>query len=224
MGTDIHAVVERRINGVWEPVEVPEKLRVTYYEPETTTARYRAIDDCHYDLFAVLADVRNGYGFAGVATGQAVTPIAAPRGLPDDLSVLAQGWVDNDDEDGMDFGDHSFSWVSLAELLVYPWHEGRKKTGVIPLEEFARRERDGVTERPEGYSGSIFGPDIHTLSTEDARAFIASNASKPGRFYVQIEWGQPILAADDVLLTEWIPWMQTLGAPDDVRLVFGFDS
>ena len=37
-------------------------------------------------LFAILAGVRNGYGFAGCDTGDGFRPIAPPRGLPGDVS------------------------------------------------------------------------------------------------------------------------------------------
>lgn len=42
-------------------------------------------DERHYQLFSVLADVRNGYGFAGVPTGEWVKPISSPRGIPQDF-------------------------------------------------------------------------------------------------------------------------------------------
>jgi hypothetical protein len=40
----------------------------------------------NYDVFAILANVRNGRGFAGVVTGGGFNPIAMPRGLPPDVS------------------------------------------------------------------------------------------------------------------------------------------
>ena len=54
MGTDIHGVFQRfdAAAGIWE--DVPSK-----YE-----------QDRHYQLFAVLAGVRNGYGFAGAQTAE----------------------------------------------------------------------------------------------------------------------------------------------------------
>jgi hypothetical protein len=40
----------------------------------------------NYDWFAILADVRNGRGFAGVSTGEGFNVTAMPKGLPDDIS------------------------------------------------------------------------------------------------------------------------------------------
>jgi hypothetical protein len=49
MGTDIHCAVEKKQpDGTWKVVDAP-------------------FDDYrNYDSFAILADVRNGHGFAGV--------------------------------------------------------------------------------------------------------------------------------------------------------------
>lgn len=40
----------------------------------------------NYDVFSILANVRNGYGFAGVLTSSGFNPITSGRGIPDDLS------------------------------------------------------------------------------------------------------------------------------------------
>jgi len=53
-----------------------------------------------YGVFGFLANVRNY---------SAIPPLSEPRGLPDDAHY--------GDED--DLGDHSFSWLSLDELLAF---------------------------------------------------------------------------------------------------------
>jgi hypothetical protein len=67
MGCDIHSVFQARIDGEWVDV-------ATFWD-----------DERHYQLFAALADVRNGYGFAGVPYAEWIRPISAPRGLPKDF-------------------------------------------------------------------------------------------------------------------------------------------
>lgn len=57
-------------------------------------------DSRNYAVFSVLADVRNGYD---------ITPISPPRGVPADF-----------DGDEGELGDHSFSWVTLTEVLEWP--------------------------------------------------------------------------------------------------------
>jgi hypothetical protein len=55
-----------------------------------------------YGMFGFLADVRNY---------SAVPPISKPRGLPDDFTR----------EEDDDLGDHSFSWLSVEELLAFDY-------------------------------------------------------------------------------------------------------
>lgn len=71
MGTDIHGVFQAFDAETKKWQDIPSE-----YEQSR-----------HYQLFAVLADVRNGYGFAGVQTGEPVKPIAKPRGLPPDFEM-----------------------------------------------------------------------------------------------------------------------------------------
>lgn len=85
MGCDIHMQAERKVDGKWQIV--PGNF----------------FDWRGYNVFAFLAGVRNY---------SAITPIAAPRGLPDD-AVMAN--------DGDDLGDHSFSWLSMDELLAFDY-------------------------------------------------------------------------------------------------------
>lgn len=71
MGTDIHGVFQRHNGAAWEDI----------------ASKYQ--QNRHYQLFAALAGVRNGVGFAGVPTGEAIKPIAEPRGLPADFGSKA---------------------------------------------------------------------------------------------------------------------------------------
>lgn len=107
MGTDIHGVFQRRTpEGGWQDVE-------TRYDFN----RY------YYWLFAILADVRNGIGFAGVKTGEPVVPISEPRRIPDDF-VCSEGHQRHQMEhEGDDacwcLGEHSFSWLDSKEILAW---------------------------------------------------------------------------------------------------------
>ena len=52
------------------------------------TGKHRDLDlSRDYNSFAVLGDVRNGLGFAGVKTGEGFNYITARRGLPDWLEI-----------------------------------------------------------------------------------------------------------------------------------------
>lgn len=71
MGTDIHSIAQVKRGGQW-----------------VTVAIAIAGDQRYYNTFAMLANVRNGRGFAGCWTSTGFPVIHEERGLPSDL-VLA---------------------------------------------------------------------------------------------------------------------------------------
>lgn len=125
----------------------------------------------HYHLFSWLADVRNGYGFAGVPTGNAIKPLAMPRGLPDDCIFWAEPttryeygspeWKQYYNNGGEDYGDHSFTWLTADEILAgIPEITGRQKCGVVSLQSYLAWDK--VSE-PNDYSGGIWSRSSVTL-------------------------------------------------------------
>ena len=60
-------------------------------------------DSRNYLVFAMLAGVRNSYD---------IKPISSPRGVPQDFIG-----------DAFNLGDHSFSWVTLTEVIEWPYWE-----------------------------------------------------------------------------------------------------
>lgn len=125
MGTDIHLLAERQTDNGWEVVPGPVvpcdmcdfyKGRECYYCKNERRRRVQWYDDRHYVIFAALADVRNGYGFAGIPTHESLQPISPPRGRPADLSAEADEWLE-------DHGDHSDTWLSMEEINAYDWDQ-----------------------------------------------------------------------------------------------------
>src|SRR4030095_14523751 len=119
MECDIHLCVEVKKNGEWRrslpPKPLDESLAKQAKSGDAYYVRCAAVtwyDDRNYNTFAMLANVRNGYGFAGCDTGDGFQPISKPRGLPKDLSaeVLAIS-KDAGDEHDIWLGDHSHSWL-----------------------------------------------------------------------------------------------------------------
>src|SRR5687768_8802356 len=100
MGCDIHIVAQRR-NEAGEWVEVHGDF---LEGPDPFDWR-------SYGMFAFLAGVRNYSD---------ITPISEPRGLPGDFNL-------GEYEDGGDgfrwLGDHSFSWLSVDELLAVDYDQ-----------------------------------------------------------------------------------------------------
>ena len=209
MGTDVHAVFQKKVaakDGTtnWECVQ-------TKWEQNR-----------HYQLFAVLAGVRNGFGFAGVITGEAVTPISEPRGIPVDSGIggdgcIATPWEDRWGDAYVWLGTHSHSWLTSTEMLAhYRTLPTVIKTGVITREEFL--SWDGSTP-PETYYGSVSGPGVVTIPQNRAR-FIESNLGEDYT-HVQIKWSQGLKEELQYFFDE-IQRLHDLHG--EVRMVFGFDS
>lgn len=161
MGCDIHFYVEVRKGGVWKSVDKWDTDEDGWMHVPYGDAFY---DDRNYDLFAILADVRNGVGFAGVTTGEGFNIIAPPRGLPSDVSpeVLKASscW-------GCD--GHSHSWFTLAELEAFDWKQGTRHQGVVDPAEFKTYIQKG---HPDSWFGDIWGRDVIKLGITDMMALL----------------------------------------------------
>jgi hypothetical protein len=180
MGTDIHLVAEVFKNNQW-------------HLAETDLPNYR-----NYVSFAILADVRNGYGFAGFDTGEPVVPISYPRDIPRDISIELMNLLARTHGKYLYLGDHSFSWVTLEELLAYDLDQMRTCRGMVSAEEAIRCQQTGSPPRhPVGWHAS---PD-----------------------WVKISWEEP-LRDQAPLILDLIEALLPLGKPGNVRLVFGFDN
>lgn len=212
MGTDIHGVFQRHDGAKW--VDVPSA-----YE-----------EGRHYQLFAVLAGVRNGHGFAGVPTGDEITPISNPRGLPDDFAMLsdeshpvalevwntspmARHYEPGDDGFGSFWmGDHSHSWLTAEEMLA--WAEAApvvQKVGIIKSEEFATWQKG---TRPAEYCGGVSGPNVAVIEQTAAEA--GSQGS-----HVRVRWHSKLREELDYFFGEVA---RLAAAHGRIRYVFGFDS
>jgi hypothetical protein len=215
MGCDIHLIVERRVNGKWEIV-IPHPKRTQYQSHHKLNWDFNR----SYDSFALMADVRNGYGFAGIDTGNGFIPISEPRGIPADTTFKESS--DNDCYDWL--GDHSHSWLTIAEIKAYDWTRRTKKRGFLQAEGYrAWREKGGYQEK--GWSGGMIGKGVLTLSNEEMDAYIETPIKDDKIRQTQVEWWADYKEAAGCLwsLVEELDKLN-LGKPDDVRLVFGFDS
>lgn len=214
MGCDIHLFGERRVDGKWESVDewVTEDFAGYIYTSVKRDARL--YDGRNYDLFAILANVRNGYGFAGVLTGTGFIPISEPRGLPTDVSPEVKA-------NSMDWGGdgHSHSWLTLRELLDYDWNQTTMKVGVVDVERYI-----GNREGPyDNYCGWISGPSVNVMPVDKAQ-LMSDDELRDAASHVQVLWPQTYRERAEHFLTTTIPKLEALGSPDDVRIVFWFDN
>ena len=206
MGCDVHGVWQAKKDGKWVDIE-------SSWE-----------QDRHYFLFSWLANVRNGYGFAGIPTYSPIKPIAEPRGIPKDfecdgdfihpvprLEILGSRseYHGKDEPLEMWMGEHSHSWLTADEILAAPTPDKVWQTGVVPREFFDAW--DGVNG-PESWSGGISGKDVRVA---DSPTDVKEDST-----HVRIWW---IKAADTLkYFTDEVRRLKELHG--EVRLVFGFDS
>lgn len=184
MGTDIHGFLQIKESNGWKNIGAIPRGR-------------------NYILFAVLADVRNGFEFAGVETHEPVNPISAPRGLPPDSP-------------GGYFGDHSYSWLSIKEVLEYgEWSRVLKETGVLSKQEYENWGGEGV---PGSWCGDIVGGWVK----------VTNDLSEKDWTHIRVVWESRTLK--DACRKFWL-WLEYLKQEfaweiedDSLRMVFGFDS
>lgn len=114
-----------------------------------------------YDLFAILANVRNGRGFAGCKTGEGFVPMTDDRGVPDDVSADGRAYLDGYGGDG-----HSHTYMTLAEIFAYDWDQVTWKEGVVSAAEFKTWLDAGKKGYPSSYSGGVFGQNVVMIDPE----------------------------------------------------------
>jgi hypothetical protein len=179
----------------------------------------------NYDLFAILADVRNGRGFGGVETGGRKIPIDQPRGLPDDVSSFVQ-----DMSDGWGIDGHSHSWFTLKELRDYDWDRVTKNCGILEVKDYEAYVKAGGKGYPEvPYSAGISGNNIKILEAVDYESMKQDKVLKSGiEYYVKIWWEESYRECCSEFLENTIPKLQELadknGGSQNVRVVFFFDN
>lgn len=257
MGTDIHCWVEKRVDGKWElvPARKGEPGFCEYWNGPSGADDYSADEqallkgqwdiDRDYDAFAILADVRNGFGFAGCDLGDGFKPILGDteetpdhrRGWPEDACALLKH----------ESIDHSPSWLTLRELNDYDWkHQVATKRGVVPLPVYAAwRDTASPRKAPARYCGGVSGRDCETLTMQRADDLMRIGERTtagwtegphfwdppPGhpKTYVTAQWEETYDVAAGDFYAKHLPALNEVAkregvSPDDLRIVFYFDS
>ena len=238
MGTDIHVIVERRTSPEAPWQRVPH--REQYYRQGRFGFHVRpravgevdapaALRNRDYDVFALLADVRNGVGFAGIEMSKGWTPLAEPRGLPTDTTYSDKyddASLSDDERDALPWlGDHSFSHATLAELeTFFAQPQSSLHYGVLSLEEYKawKWRNDPIEKRraPDGYCGGVSGLGLKTVQE-------AQHVPGDGATHIRVSWQETIYDSAHAWIDSVLPWLTALAidcGPENVRLVFGFDS
>lgn len=232
MGCDIHAVVQvKQPDGSWKTAELPipeEDQKYFGQGAQTSTNSFGWFLNRNYDMFAILADVRNGSGFAGCDTGNGFVPIAPHRGLP--VGVELSGYTDEnqwkhtDELDGVWMGEHSYTWLTLEEFLNNDWNQVTKKRGWINAQEYRRMLAAG-DKWPHNWSGGVTGPRISYVAIDELEKLATGNADDEvlRNTYAVYEWE---ITYKEAFRRDWENFMslKELGDPKDIRIVMGFDS
>jgi len=187
----------------------------------------------------MLANVRNGRGFAGCDTGDGFEPLAMPRGLPENLSKELAQKYNEDDENAPWLGDHSFSFASLTDVLMYNYDRTTAHRGVVDSAVYAEWVKNGRNGAPTDWSGGVSGKSVQAVSNERMDQLIEqgiASTALPSRRYDLTESRNGIRYVTTIQWTEsyrnsaaeaWFNFLDAckkLGDPDRIRLVFGFDS
>lgn len=192
MGTDIHVYVE-----VWDETAKCWRL-VDYNQTNNTMTFIDGFDDPpgedaddgkyverifdlqldirrDYWLFAKLANVRNGHGFAGCQTGEPIEPISYPRGLPDDMSTEMKIC--------MEYIEHTPSYLELDEILDADWNFSIEKMGVMSVKEYIKFKESG---KATNYSGDVFGGGTKVITEEEFNSL--NEECNKDNIYVKTKW------------------------------------
>ena len=212
MGCDIHTIAQVKKNGKW-----------------VTVAANIGDEDRSYNSFAVLANVRNGVGFAGLTTGEGWKPISQPRGLPSDIvftedySVIVPEYEEYGERTKLKWlGEHSHSYLYLFEMENYLEEIKDKKytsRRVTDKESYIRYKETG--DFPTHLSGGVWGKDLitieeHLITPEEEYTHVSFEYQLPChevlRYFVKaVKELQEIAKNHEVNSAE-------------IRMVFGFDS
>jgi len=181
----------------------------------------RSLGNRNYCFFSILADVRNGRGFAGVDTGDGFNPISEPRGLPEDVSIEVKRQFDHYGIDG-----HSHSYITLKELLEYDWEQTTTHRGVIDEKEYTRMITAN-SNSPRYWSGMTYGPTVEQISLADMKDLIDGKFQRDSSkdYVTKFGWDETYReSVGEDYLEELCTELSHYGDPEDVRIVFFFDN
>lgn len=196
MGCDIHVSCEVKENGIWKK----NKEKVFYNsfsdffdDKESYSENPERMRD--YDWFAVLADVRNGIGFAGIKTGDGFDVISYPRGLPQDITkesfyeVNLVNFDDLEEEEKEEMNkdelgnyeklelcvdNHSPSYIHLDEFENFDWENKQTfSRGCFNLEQYKKYLKENIF--PQYFCADISGPNVYIIDEEKAIDVINNN-------------------------------------------------
>lgn len=216
MGCDIHICLEVKKNGKWEPLvrmihnkeynskryQRKVKNGEHIFEWEKPEIAERIGDGRNYSLFAILADVRNGRGFAGLKTGKGFLPIAFPKGIPEDAHSDTREFLESFDMDG-----HSHSWHTLRDLYEYDWDMVTVRHGTVSAVQYAVFKING---RPNSWCVAVSGGLVKNITIEEMEDLYQRNRGFLDRLAKKLKDNFTLSVLED----------RTLDGHDDLKSTF----
>jgi len=232
MGTDIHLRLEAKTPDGWKCIK-PCWPQYPYPKDENGETIWPTDDptERNYNVFAFLAGVRNGYGFAFCYRHKPIEPAFAGRGIPTNSEYNDPHDKCETDEDfeaiprGVWLGEHSFTWATITELQALEWEAEFTSGGYVPAEVY---EALPVGQAPDVFFEGVMGDSIQMVQAEDYEAMKALNDLDEHiqyRVFVTWKW-RPLM---DSGFYAWLTGdklaavIEQYGA-DNLRLLMGFDS
>ena len=222
MDCDIHSFVEKKISkGRWSKItgfksdDYYEKSE--YFSSDRFLKGDSPLSARNYQQFAILANVRNGRGFAGLDTGDRVEPIAMPKGMPDDVS---DDVLNASNEWGCD--GHSHSWLTAKEINEYDSEIKIIRRGFVSAKVYEQFLKDG---NPYPYCGGVYGDNVVIKEKGECLDFQKNNPTK--EVYTKIQWEVSARNAANWLFGGALDQLMARSENkkgDDVRIVFWFDN
>lgn len=246
MGCDIHLFVEVRKDGKWEAIKDIDKYALKQAQEDLDYFRCFGADEMpgytemdfierveqesqpkymflyngrNYNLFSMLAGVRNGYRSNG--NTYEITPIDYARGVPSDASDAYKQYADEWGVDG-----HSHSYFTLTELddPSY-WLATEKFGGYMTPEAF----KNHMEDKSACYYFSADSEPYTVISNEEMKAYVESDNYDPFCHHLRtfLEWYMPRCKLDSYFYNEVLGYLRKLGeeyGKDNVRIVFFFDN
>lgn len=232
MGCDIHCALEVKIKGTWKAQLFPNKYFGKYGDERELTVIFD-VGGRNYDLFAILGNVRNGSGFAGVKTGDGFSFITDCRGVPADIDPATKEALSE---------EHSASWLTVKELLNFDWTQSSGHQGWVRASEFESWDRTKEWKPvPYEYCGGVDGHNVVKISENEMRVLVKKVVASYKNFneakeeldttyyshYCLLHWTELYSEAVGSFWVVTMPKLLKLAnehGAENVRLVFDFDS
>ena len=200
-------VERRRADGTWEFMPGPKDKYGSsdYYNGRS------------YFLFALLANVRNGYG------EKALVPFSKPRGLPDNISPEVKKRYIKWKGDG-----HSHSYFTIDELLGFDWDKTTPCQEYITLQSYASwKDKNVPPEHPYRFNARAMGDECLTM--EEADEFLKTDLGLAAQimeknYAVLASWNQPYRYYCHQFMNSIDKILELDDDPKNLRIVFWFDN